>query len=114
MTETTKLEALTNDFKAYIHTSKELIELQIKERIAVASASVIQYVVIGLVAMFCLLFLSVSLAIYLSFVFESYLYGFLCVAGLYIIITVVLILAKKELILNPIINTIIFKISNNK
>lgn len=114
MIEATKLEALTDDFKAYMHTSKELLELQITERIAVASASLIQYAIIGIVVLFCLLFLSVSLGIYLSIVFESFLYGFLSVAGLYIVITGILILAKKQLIFNPVINTIILKISNNK
>ncbi|MGF1556723.1 phage holin family protein [Paucihalobacter sp.] len=113
MTGTTKLESLTDDFKSYLQTSKELLQLQITERIAVTSARIIQYLIIGIAVLFILLFLSVSLGIYLSYVFESYLYGFLSVTGIYIIITGILIIANKALILKPIINSIVFKISNN-
>lgn len=113
MSDTTKIEALTNDFKSYLHTSKELIQLQITEKIAVVTASLIQYLIIGVALLFCLLFLSVSLGLYMSHVFDSYLYGFLCVSSLYVVITVVLVLANKPLILNPVINTIILKISNS-
>ncbi len=113
MTGTTKLESLTDDFKSYLQTSKELLQLQFTERIAVTSARIIQYLIIGIAVLFILLFLSVSLGIYLSYVFESYLYGFLSVTGIYIIITGILIIANKELILKPIINSIVFKISNN-
>lgn len=113
MIETTKLEALTDDFKSYLQTSKELLQLQITERIAVTSAQLIQYLIIGITILFIVLFFSLSLGIYLSYLLNSYLYGFLSVTGLYIIISGVLIISRKALIINPIINGIVYKLSNN-
>ncbi|TPV35456.1 hypothetical protein FJ651_00615 [Paucihalobacter ruber] len=114
MTDTTKIEALTEDLKAYLQTSKSLLQSQITEKIAVLSASIIQHVITTIVVIFCLLFLSISLGIYLSILFDSYLFGFLSVSGVYMIILVLLLLINKQLIRNPIINRIIFKITNNQ
>jgi len=114
MTDTTKIEALTEDLKAYLQTSKSLLQSQITEKIAVLSASIIQHIITSIAVFFCLLFLNISLGIYLSIVFDSYLFGFLCLSGIYLIITVLLLIVSKHLIRNPLIDSIILKITNNK
>lgn len=114
MTDTTKIEALTEDLKVYLQTSKSLLQSQITEKIAVLSASIIQHVITTIVVIFCLLFFSISLGIYLSMLFDSYLFGFLSVWGVYMLILVLLLLINKQLIRKPIINSIIFKITNNQ
>lgn len=112
MLENTKVETLSDDFKAYIRTHFKLLQLQFTERVAVLSAGLINYLIVGIASLFCLFFLSISLGIYLSILLENYLLGFLLVSGFYLLMIFILLLSNKNLVQKPIINMLISKLLN--
>lgn len=112
MLENTIVETLSEDFKAYIRSNYKLLQLQFTERIAVLSAGLINYLIVGIIILFCLFFLSISLGIYLSLLLDNYLYGFLLVSALYILIIIILLLSNKSLVQKPIVNMLISKLLN--
>lgn len=114
MIDHSKIETLTDDFKAYLQSYQELVQMQITERIAVLSARFISQIYIGIAFAFCLLFISLSLAFYLSVLLNNTYLGFAIVAGFYLLVLIILYLGRKPLVENPTTNNIIRKLLNNE
>ncbi|AMR31219.1 hypothetical protein A0256_07155 [Mucilaginibacter sp. PAMC 26640] len=95
--------------KEYVETRLKLLKLEAIER----STSIIANIVVELVVVISLiltfLFASFTLALFLGDVFHSYWKGFGSVALLYLLIAVILIVAKKP-IERPIVNILVRKL----
>lgn len=95
--------------KEYVETRLKLLKLEAIER----STSIIANVVVELVVVISLiltfLFASFTLALFLADVFHSYWKGFGSVAVIYLLIAVILIVAKKP-IERPIVNILVRKL----
>lgn len=92
----------------YLKNRKALIRLQIVERVSSIVAALVTDGLMIFLGLFALLFLSVSLGIYLGDVLDSFSLGFLLVAGIYLILILIIALAKKG-IENSLINLSIRK-----
>ena len=79
----------------YVRDRIWLLKLQAGEKIGQVVSRLIILMVLGALAFFTLLFLSVMLGMYLSEVTGSLFIGFGIVAGLYLLLFFVLILARK-------------------
>lgn len=83
--------------KDIIEIRIQMIKNEIKERISSLITRVIVLVLMGLTALFTLLFASFSLAFYLSEISRSAFMGFLYVAGLYLLIFIILYFVRNSL-----------------
>ncbi|MEX2595019.1 MAG: phage holin family protein [Anditalea sp.] len=87
-----------------VKTIKEIIEIriqmikgEIRERITSLVSRVVVLVLMGITALFMLVFASFSLAFYLSELSRSAFMGFLYVAGIYLLILIVLYFIRNSL-----------------
>ncbi|RYF22295.1 MAG: phage holin family protein [Flavobacteriales bacterium] len=103
------IEDLYQDAKEYIDTRIEYTRLSLVEKGAKIIADLITNttVVIGFVLAF--LFASFTLALYLSDVLGSYTKGFGCVAGIYLLLSIIVFLTKDRYIEKILVNLFIRK-----
>ncbi|HEX6914377.1 MAG TPA: phage holin family protein, partial [Chitinophagaceae bacterium] len=79
----------------YIQDRILLFKLEMSKKAASTTASIVNGVAVGLFALFALIFLSVTLGFVFSELTGSFIWGFAIVAGIYILLTVIMIVAKK-------------------
>ncbi len=98
---------VTEYSRMYIDKQKRLLKLDIAEKSAKVGSSLITTVALALVVSFLVLFLSVTVAFSLGALWESYALGFLAVTGFYLLVTFVILVFKRNLITNPVLNAIV-------
>lgn len=91
-----KLEQLTDDFKAYITTIYELNKLRLIDKVSTASANITVYIIATLLTVFTLLFASIGIALWLNTCLNSSFSGFFVVAGFYLLVTLIIVLGKNH------------------
>ena len=101
------LGAAFEQAKEYVNLRVELAKTEAAEKIAKASGSVGAAVVILLTVFFFLLFASVMAGFYFSGLLHSYFYGFGIVAAFYLVLLLVLAVAKKGLIEKPVADRVV-------
>jgi hypothetical protein len=101
MAEFAKLEEITNDLEGYFDTSKQLLKLEVASNVSDVGSGMISAIIIGVVGFLFLLFLSVAGAILLSIYYGSNLFGFLIVAGFYLVLGIGLFFGRKKLFIQP-------------
>jgi hypothetical protein len=109
MSEPNKTETLLNDFKAYTHTTIELVKLQAIEKVAETGASLLASVIITLAGCMTLLMGSIGLAYFISQYTGNVYCGFFSVAGLYLILLLIFLVGRKSILAGPIRNSLIKK-----
>ncbi|MDB5287659.1 MAG: hypothetical protein JWR05_2608 [Mucilaginibacter sp.] len=95
----------------YVETRLKLVKLEVADRGSAVIATIIVDLIVIISLVLTFLFASFTLALFLADCFGSYWKGFGSVALIYLLIGVVLMLAKKP-IERPIINILIRKIFN--
>jgi hypothetical protein len=104
-------ETFFNDLKdsasLYIEQKIELGKLTAIDKGSKLGAKFISGLILGVLAFFAMLFISLMLAYYFSQLFQSYFAGFGLMAALYFMLFMMVMLARKQLIEKPIINGII-------
>jgi lipopolysaccharide export LptBFGC system permease protein LptF len=104
-------ETFFNDLKdsasLYIEQKIELGKLTSIDKGSKLGAKFISGLILGVLAFFAMLFISLMLAYYFSHLYQSYFVGFGLIAGIYFVLFMVVLLARKQLIEKPIINSII-------
>ena len=106
------IEDLLTDTKDYLEARVEYMRLTMVEKMSKAFADMLTGAVVVICFVLAFLFGSVTLALFLSSVFDSYTAGFGCVALIYLIIAVVVYLTKDKYIEKAIINMAIRKYFN--
>jgi|SRR5690606_34862568 hypothetical protein len=91
------ISEIVNTIKKLIDVRLEMIKEEIRVRISSFIARIAILVLMGIFALFLLLFISLSLAFYLSEVTRSPFLGFLYVAGIYLVILVILYFVRNSL-----------------
>ncbi len=99
---------IIDQLKEYAETQIKLAKYEAIDRTSKFMASFITDMVVAVAFILTFLFLSLALAFGLSSLFHSYWAGFGCMAGIYLIIAIILILAKDK-IQQPLINIFIKK-----
>ena len=103
-----KLPPIIDQLKDYVETRIKLAKYEAIDGSAKFLASFITDIVVAIAFVLTFLFLSLSIAFMLSNVFHSYWAGFGCMAGIYLIIAIIIILMKDK-IQQPLINLFIKK-----
>lgn len=102
------LKGVIQKAKEYIKNWKELSQLVFVERVSSIISGLLLDVFLVILGLIAFLFLSISLALYLSEVTGSTALGFLITAGIYILIIAILVFLKPK-IENKLINLSIKK-----
>lgn len=111
MEETATLKENVED---YIETRIDIIKLKAIDKTGSAASGAIVGVIAAILGLFILQFLSFSAAYAISELTGYHYLGFLCVAGFYILLTILLVALKEKLVTMPIINGLLKKFYNKK
>ncbi|MBP0903669.1 hypothetical protein ACFSKN_03705 [Mariniflexile gromovii] len=110
----TNIESLYEKAKDYAEINVELVKLRTIDKTAdVVSSLVVRLIIFLGVAMF-LLFVNISLGLYIGDLLGKDYLGFLVVSGIYLLITVILSVSRNKIIKVPITNMIISKLLEEK
>jgi len=104
-----KLPPIIEQLKEYVETRIKLAKLEAIDKSTTVFASFITDLIVVVSLILTFLFLSFALAFYLASLFHSYAAGFGCMALIYLIIAIIIILMKDKL-QQPLINLFIKKI----
>ena len=103
------LEDILSDAQAYIDTRVEYTKLSILEKASKMFADLITNAAVIVCFVLAFLFASITLALYLSDILGSYAAGFGCVAGIYLLLSIIVFLTKDKYIEKFLINIFIRK-----
>ncbi len=103
-------ENLKKDLHDYIDTKLDLVKLKAIEKTGAIATGAIVGVSTTVLGYFFLLFLSLSAALGLGYLFDNYSLGFLCIAMFYGLVAAIIIIFKEKLITFPIVNMLLKKI----
>lgn len=104
---------LKEDIEDYIETKVDILKLKTIDKTGSALSSAIVGVAAAVLGLFILQFLSFAAAYAIGYVTGHYSIGFLCVAGFYILLTVLIFVFKEKFVTIPIINTLLKKFYHN-
>lgn len=91
------VDALVEDGKGWLDAQHDLVVLEASEKIGRASGTLAILLVSALLGAGILVMASIALAIWLGRVFNDLALGFLAVAGIYLLIIAIFLLAQKAL-----------------
>lgn len=107
MSDPHPLDRLVDDTRSYIQTRTRLLKLQVVAKGSEMSGALVAQLTFVFLWLTVSAFLSISLALYLGEYFGKTYYGFLCVAGIYLIVLTILYLNRERWIKKPVSNAII-------
>jgi hypothetical protein len=103
------IEDIILDAKSYVDTRIEYIHLSSVEKASKLFADLITNTVVIICFVLAFLLGTITLAIFLSQTFGSYVAGFGCVAGIYLFLSIIVYLTKDKYIEKILINMFIKK-----
>ena len=103
------IEDLLLDAKAYVETRIEYTKLSMVEKGSKIFADLITNAAVIICFVLAFLFASFTLALYLSEVLGSHVRGFGCVAGIYLLLSIIVFLTKDKYIEKLLVNLFIRK-----
>jgi hypothetical protein len=109
-----KVEDLIGKLKLYVETRVDLVTLNFQDKVSEILSSVASSAVVMILGLFVLFFASVGAAWRIGELLKSPSIGFFCVAGFYLILSIIIILNKDKWIKMPIINALLKKININE
>lgn len=98
------LQQLFIEFKKYLKLQKDYTTLEVAEKVSKlisAFIALLLFVILGMVALF---YLSFAVAYILEPLVGGLMASFSIIAGFYILLFLIVILFRKQLIINPIVN----------
>lgn len=96
-------EAIQENAKAYIESSLAYYKLWGFKVAMKSTTLILKFFLIAICMMIVLLFVSIAGAFALGNLFNSYPLGFLCVAGIYLVLALLLFLVKDKIVEGPIL-----------
>lgn len=91
----------------YVDLRLQLLKLEAAEHTAKVSSFLISTLILLISGFFCILFLSIVAGFYFSELWGNTFYGFGVIGGIYLVIFIILLSARKSLIKKPVSNIII-------
>lgn len=104
---------IIEQIKEYIETRIRLVKYKVIDQATGIIASIIAYSILAVLGLFILVFLSITLALFLGSLIGSYWAGFGCVTLLFIILAVLVLVLKAKYIEAPLIGFFITKFFKN-
>jgi NADH:ubiquinone oxidoreductase subunit 6 (subunit J) len=102
-----KIEELTIHVKEYVNTSIESAKIQLVEKSSLVAGNVIAVIIVAVLFLFVITFGSFAGAYALSEWLGKPYWGFVIVAGFYLLLAVIVWFGRQKLIRFPILNAII-------
>jgi|LauGreDrversion4_2_1035121.scaffolds.fasta_scaffold2162900_1 uncharacterized membrane protein YcjF (UPF0283 family) len=102
-----QIDELTKNIKEYLHTQVEVIKLQAAERGSDVIANILAGMVVMLIFFLCIVFTGIGISLYINQWMHSSWIGFLIIASVYLLIALIVWLARTKLLRLPIMNSII-------
>lgn len=110
----TNIELLYDKAKNYAEINIELVKLYAIDKAADVVSSILARLVIIMGVAMVVLFVNISLSLYLGELLGSDYLGFLVVSGIYLVLTVIFSYNRDKIIKTPITNLIIAKLLKTK
>lgn len=107
-------EKLAEHAHEYLNTKIELLKLNAAEKSSAVLANIIAGAIVSIVVVFCLVFVSIAVALVLSNWIGHSWSGFFIVAGFYLLAGAFILTFKEQLIRLPIMNNIIRQLFKNE
>ena len=108
MEDQSKIQQIYQHVEQYVATTAELYKLKAFQKVAKVATSVITSVLMAFFGILFLLFVSIGLAVYLGEVMGRMHYGFMIVAGIYLLLAII-IYALSSKVLKDKFNTMIVR-----
>ena len=103
------IEDLLDDARGYVDTRVEYLHLKAVEKGTKLASVAISTSLLAFFGVLTLLMGTLTLAFYLSSVFDSYTAGFGCVAGIYLLLVIIILVTKDKIIDKLLVNMFIKK-----
>jgi hypothetical protein len=100
--------------RSYFETQKQILKLQVVEKVSTSSASLTSTVIIFVFYLLTFLFFSIALALFAGDLLGKWYLGFGAVALLYLIIALILSAGKEKILKTPIANSMIKSLLKNE
>ncbi|OFY65210.1 MAG: hypothetical protein A2V64_06165 [Bacteroidetes bacterium RBG_13_43_22] len=97
------IKSIKKEIQEYLEVKFDLIRLQTAEKLSRAISSIINIVIYAVLSCIILLFLSFAAGYFFASLMNSNELGFLCVAGFYTLILIIILIFKKQIIERPVI-----------
>lgn len=104
------IQEIVGQAKELIEVKAELIKLKAAAKLSATASTVISIVAIFIVGGLAITVLSVGIAYKLGIMMDNISYGFFCVGGFYILMTILIIIFRKQLLIKPLANLFVDKI----
>lgn len=114
MSELEKIEGLSDSVKQYVQLNYEIIKLEATNKTSEIGSSIFASLIIGIVCFLLVLTLTLGAGFYLSTLLGDTFSGFLIIAGLYLLISIILFVGRNILLEKPIRDNIIRKLLDDK
>jgi len=101
------LGQLSEYAKGYINSKKKIIQLSLTDQVTKILSKIISRIIVFILVFFLILFGSLTISIGLSMYFNSFIAGFGVVTGIYLVLIGLVVIFRRALITNPIINMIL-------
>ncbi|MEP7168832.1 MAG: phage holin family protein [Bacteroidota bacterium] len=106
-----KAEQLISNIKEYAETRFDIVSLNIQDKVSDVLSSIASAIVIALLGVFIIFFISVGGAWWIGQMLNNPSIGFFCVAGFYLLVTIIFILNRDKWLKLPMINALLKKIN---
>lgn len=102
-----KMEELTDSVKEYVNTRIASVKLSVAEKSSALVANLVAGMLVAAVFLFFLIFAGIALALVLGEWTGKMWAGFLIVAGIYLLIGIIVWIAREKIIRLPVMNALI-------
>ena len=108
MEDQSKIQQIIQHVEKYVSTTVELYKLKAYQKVAEIATTVITSVLMAFFGILFLIFVSIGLAVYLGEIMGRMHYGFMIVAGIYLLLAVIIYMLSKK-VLKDKFNTMIVR-----
>jgi len=98
---------IRKDIQEYIEVRLDLLKLQAAEKISKIISNTAVAIILILLLSLILFFLSFAAGYFMASVLNSNVRGFLCVAGFYLLLMLIILIFRKKIIDRPVIKSVI-------
>lgn len=110
----TKLEDLAAHIKEYVNNRVSSIKLSVAEKTSKILANLIAASIVIFVFFFFIIFISIAIAFAFAKLTGEYYWGFLIVAGIYLLMGIIVWALKDKLLRFPIMNSMLKQLFNEE
>ena len=105
-----KAEELISDVKKYVENRVSASKLKVAEQLSEVGSRIVTMIIVVVVFVFFLLFATVALGYAFSRWTGEYYWGFLIVAGIYLLIAFIILIAREKMIRLPLLNALLHQL----